>query len=52
MAWTRVDLGSTNAMEKAIAFRRMVMKKSGEANFRNDLEWVVKIAGEAGWSYR
>jgi len=34
-------------MEKAIAFCRMVMKKSGEANFRNDLEWVMKIAGEA-----
>jgi Acetyltransferase (GNAT) domain len=32
-------------MEEAIAFCRLVMKKSGQVNFRNDLEWIVKIAG-------
>ena len=47
MAWTKVDLSSVNAMEEAIAFCRLVMKKSGQANFRNDLEWAVEIAGRS-----
>ena len=34
-------------MEEAIAFCRLVMKKSGQVNFRNDLEWIVKIAGRS-----
>jgi len=34
-------------MEEAIAFCRLVMKKSGQANFRNDLEWAVEIAGRS-----
>ena len=47
MGWTKIDLSSTNATEEAVAFCRTVMKKSGQVNFRNDLEWVVKIAGKA-----
>jgi hypothetical protein len=34
-------------MEEAIAFCRWVMKKSGQPNFCNDLEWVVKSAGRS-----
>jgi hypothetical protein len=47
MAWTKVDLYSANAMDEAIAFCRSVMKKSGQDNFRNDLEYIIKIAGRS-----
>src|SRR5690349_19661009 len=47
MVWTKVDICSANAMEEAIAFCRLVMKKSGQPNFRNDLEWIIKIAGRS-----
>src|SRR5689334_10654308 len=45
MTWVKTEILSADALEEAIAFCRLVMKKSGQAHFRNDLEWVIQIAG-------
>src|ERR1044071_9528527 len=45
MAWVKSETLSSDALKEAIAFCRLVMTKSGQAHFRNDLEWVIQIAG-------
>jgi hypothetical protein len=45
MVWVKTEILTSQALEEAIAFCRQVMKKSGQAHFRNDLEWVIQIAG-------
>jgi hypothetical protein len=47
VAWIKADISAADAEGETIAFCRLVMRKSGRANYRNDLEWIIKIAGRS-----